>query len=197
MNNPVVGIDLAGSKHRPTGLCVLDGAIAKTSVVHSDQEILKVIVKARPKVVSIDAPLSLPKGRHSINDRNGPHFRKCDLQLMTMRIRFFPITLGPMRMLTSRGMSLKRRLEKMGFKVIESFPGGAQDLLHIPRKQKGLDGLRKGLQKLGIKGIRKNATGDELDAITCAYVGKCYLENNFLALGDEKEGQIIMPRPLL
>ena len=37
------------------------------------------------------------------------------------------------------------------FVVIEAYPGGAQDVLGIPRKQRGLDKLKAGLEKLGIK----------------------------------------------
>jgi len=39
----VVGIDLAGSPRRPTGLCVLHGLKGETLVAFSDDDILKVI----------------------------------------------------------------------------------------------------------------------------------------------------------
>jgi len=51
------------------------------------------------------------------------------------------------------------------------------------------------LRKLGIKGIKGDENEHELDAITAAYVGKLFLEENFLALGDRREGLIIMPKP--
>ena len=146
------------------------------------------------KVVCIDAPLSLPKGRKSIDDRKGPHFRACDLELRKRHIRFFPITLGPMRMLTKRGIRLKKELEKRGFKVFECFPGGAQDVLKMPRKQQGLDLLAKALKKYGVKMPKRNLTGDELDAITCAIVGMDYLLGNYEELGDKNEGVILMPK---
>ncbi|MEM3482578.1 MAG: DUF429 domain-containing protein [Candidatus Micrarchaeaceae archaeon] len=197
----IIGVDLAGSELRPTGFCKLSvkGNISEvtTKVLYSNSEIIGELLATKPKpnVVSIDAPLSIPKGRRSISDRHGPHFRSCDLELMAMHIKFFPITLGPMRMLTSRGMLLKKKLERLGFKVIESFPGGAQDLLGIPRKQKGLEKLRRGLLRIGAKGIGIRATGDELDAVTCALVGKYYLEGNYTGLGNKEEGLLIMPRP--
>ncbi len=40
----VVGIDLAGSEKRPTGMCFLEGNQARVSVVNTDDEILKAIV---------------------------------------------------------------------------------------------------------------------------------------------------------
>ncbi|MHA1632584.1 MAG: DUF429 domain-containing protein [Candidatus Freyarchaeota archaeon] len=192
----VVGIDLAGSEKRPTGFCVLDENLnCKTSILFSDREIISSTLKAKPRIVSIDAPLSIPKGRKTIHDRKGPHLRECDRELLRMRIKFFPITLGPMRKLTERGIKLKRIFEKKGLKVIETFPGAAQDILKIPRKQEGLEKLRKGLIKLGIKGdvFKKKVSGDELDAITCALVGKMFLEGKFLAIGDKEEGLMILP----
>ena len=91
-------------------------------------------------------------------------------------------------------MKLKRELIKRGFKVIEVYPGGAQDILGIARKTKSKDKLREGLRKLGIKGLRKNMSDHELDAITAAYVGKLYLEEKYEAFGDPEEGLIIMPK---
>src|SRR2546426_1471383 len=98
----VLGIDLAGSPRRPTGLCLLRRSQAQTSVAFSDEDILNTVHQARPDLVPIDAPLSLPKGRKTISDRGGGHFRDCDLELRRRGIRFFPVTLGPMRMLTER-----------------------------------------------------------------------------------------------
>ncbi|MEM3518736.1 MAG: hypothetical protein QXZ07_06695, partial [Nitrososphaerales archaeon] len=84
--------------------------------------------------------------------------------------------------------------EGKGFKVIEVYPGGAQDMLGIPRKKKGIDELRKGLLKMGIKGISKVKSHDELDAVTSALVGKMFFEDDYLALGNPEEGLIIMPK---
>ncbi|MFH7861034.1 MAG: DUF429 domain-containing protein [Candidatus Aenigmatarchaeota archaeon] len=192
----VVGIDLAGSEKRETGFCILDKNLkAETSILFTDKEIIEEIEKVKPRVVSIDAPLALPKGRPSLSKKykNYPHLRECDKELLKMKIKFFPITLGPMRKLTERGIRLKKILEKKGFEVIETFPGAAQDLLKIPRR-KEKEKLRKGLIKLGIKGIKKNISEHELDAITCALVGKLYLEGNYLAIGDKEEVLMILPK---
>lgn len=56
----VVGIDLAGSPKRPTGLCVLRDMTAETHVVFSDADILDFVREARPTLIPIDALLSLP-----------------------------------------------------------------------------------------------------------------------------------------
>jgi len=190
----IVGIDLAGSFKRDTGICILNEKLfAKTMIVHTDKEIITLIDKVKPSLIAIDAPLSLPYGRKSLDEKNNIHFRECDKMLLRMGIKFFPITLGPMRMLTKRGIKLKNILESKGYRVIEVYPGGAQDILGIPRKSHGLHELRKGLERLGIKGIDRETTGDELDAVTAAYVGYLFLKNEAMLLNG-KDGCIVMPR---
>ncbi len=171
----VVGVDLAGSARRPTGICVLHGMKAETYVVFGDDEVVQWISQARPDLVPIDAPLTLPDGRKTIQDRSGGHFRDCDRELKRLGIRFFPVTLGPMRMLTERGMALKAKIEAMGYRAVECYPGAAQDLWGIPRQHKDRAGLLAGLRDLGMKGLRGGLTGDELDAATAALVGRWFL----------------------
>ena len=108
-------------------------------------------------------------------------------------IRFFPITLGPMRRLTTRGISLREILEKKHFKVIEVYPGGAQDVLGIPRKQKGLERLRTGLERLGVRGLNNRMSDHELDAVTCGLVGKLWLAGKAVVYGTSEQA-IIMPK---
>src|SRR2546427_3740748 len=132
----VLGIDLAGSPRRPTGLCLLRGLSAQTHVAFSDEDILNTVQQAQPDLVPIDAPLSLPKGRKTIHDRAGEHFRDCDRELQRRGIRFFPVTLGPMRMLTERGLELQAKIRGMGYRVIECYPGAAQDVWGIPRQHR-------------------------------------------------------------
>lgn len=186
----VVGVDLAGSPRRPTGLCLLRGLRAETHIAFSDDDILHVVRQARPDLVPIDAPLSLPKGRRTIHDRSGEHFRNCDRELLRRGIRFFPITLGPMRMLTERGLALKKKLRAMGYHAVECYPGAAQDVWGIPRQHRDRQGLLAGLRKLGLRGLRKTATSDELDAATAALVGRWFLLDRAEMLGD-KDGIVI------
>lgn len=181
----IVGIDLAGSPKRPTGLCVLRNLTAETHVVFGDDDILNFVKEACPVLVPIDAPLSLPKGRQTIHDRAGEHLRECDRALLRRGIRFFPVTLGPMRMLTERGLALKSRLAAMGYQAVECYPGAAQDLWRIPRQHKDRLGLLTGLRKLGLRGLRKAATSDELDAATAALVGWWFLSGQGLILGGD------------
>jgi len=198
-NRVVLGLDLAGSPTRDTGACVLAGpGEVRASVLHSDEEIRALSAASRPALVIIDAPLSLPRGRRSIDDRSGPHLRECDRELLRRRIRFFPLTLGPMRMLTERGMRLAAELRREGLVVVEGYPGAAQDLLGIPRKSAGEPALARGLRGLGLGGDLRDRplSHDELDAVTIAYVGRQHLAGRSLVIGDPTEGLMVLPRPL-
>jgi predicted nuclease with RNAse H fold len=189
----IVGLDLAGVEHRPTGFCVLTGMNAQTCHLYSDQQIIQQTLAANPVVIAIDAPLSLPPNRKNLTDRSGSHLRSSDRALLDMGIKIFPVTLGPMRKLTARGIKLRQLFEAQGYRVIEAYPGGAQDVLGIPRKKQGIERLRLGLEKLGLLGLSSCPSDHELDAATCAYVGKLFLEGNAAVYGDAQLG-IVLPK---
>jgi predicted nuclease with RNAse H fold len=93
-------------------------------------------------------------------------------------------------------MLLAIELQKRGLKVIESYPGAAQDLLGIPRKGSSLDELKRGMGRVGISGpyLTDRVSHDEVDAITSALVGLFYLADDYIALGTPAEGYLIVPR---
>jgi uncharacterized protein len=189
----IVGLDLAGVETRPTGFCLLKKMTARTDLFYTDKEIIEQTLLSSPKLVAIDAPLYLPSGRTSLEDRTSPHLRESDRELLKIGIKIFPATLGPMRQLTVRGIRLRKFFEAKSLKVIEAYPGGAQDVLGIPRKGKGIDKLLAGLQELGLAGLNITMSDHELDAVTCAYVGKLFLEKEAVVYGDPNEG-IVLPR---
>lgn len=198
----IVGIDLAGSLHRPTGFCLIRNGTVSAAVFFSDREIIEEVGKAGAQVVAIDAPLNLPPGRRHIEDREGGHFRRCDLELRKRGIRFFPVTLGPMRQLTERGLRLQHELSRSGFKVIEVYPGGAQDVWGLPRAGHNRVKLALGLARLarrefGLKlspGTKSwpRMSADELDAVTAALVGLLYYQGRAELYGRGKK-IIVMP----
>lgn len=190
-----MGLDLAGAERRPTGVCLLRGRRAETRLLFSDAEIEAAVLAAGPDLVAVDAPLHRPPGRRSMEDRNGSHYRPCDLELRRRGIPFFPITLGPMRGLTERGIRLRRRLEQRGVRVVEMYPGAAQDVWRIPRARRDPGGLLRGLRRLGLVGLRRAASDHELDAASGALVGRLFLEGAAEVLGDFRTGAILIPRP--
>lgn len=171
-----VGIDLTGSEDRPSGVAFLnDNRLIETGRLKSDFAIQEFVLDYAPDVVSIDSPLSLPEDPKKI-------YRDCDLELKRRGIGVYWTLLPSMKNLTMRGISLAEKLRARNMTVIESYPGAAQDILGIPRKNKGVKLLADGLATFGIVG-ELNVSHDELDAVTAAIVGLLYLQGDYEALG--------------
>ncbi len=189
----IVGIDLTGSEKRATGWALMDGAYATTKSIRTDDELINETLAAKADIVSIDSPLSIPEG---YGKPGVPIYRKCELALKRMGISVFWCLLPSMQMLTRRGIRLAHEFRQAGVKVIESYPGAAQDILGIPRKKASLQELKWGLSRAGITGdfLTSNITHDEVDAITSALVGLFYLADDFIALGTPSEDYLIVPR---
>lgn len=196
----IIGIDLVSSEERETGFCILKGNIAETSRVKTDKEMIQLAVNSGAHLVSIDSPLSIPKGRTSYFD-DDPHrkefgiTRLCERILKKRGINSYPCLIPSMQKLTQRGMELTKKYRKLGIPVIESYPGAAQDIMSIPRKQAGLQYLADGMAEFGIEGefTSQPVSHDELDAITSAIVGYFYWTGMYEKLGDEDEDYLIIP----
>ncbi len=172
----VVGIDLTGSQDRRSGVACLDDDRCMLTVrLKSDLDIENFALDMAPDLVSIDSPLSLPEDPEKI-------YRECELELKRRGIGVYWCLLPSMKKLTMRGIGLAEKMRKRGLGVIESYPGAAQDILNIPRKNKGVKELASGLAEYGIVG-NLDVSHDELDAVTAAIVGLLYLRGEYEALG--------------
>jgi len=196
----VVGIDLTGSESKASGVCTLNKREAYLERLNTDEELIATIKRSQPSVVSIDSPLSLPKGRDCTKDdcicRKFGITRECERTLKKRGINSYPCLIKSMQGLTERGMRITKRLKAEGFEVIESYPGAAQDVLGLPRKQVDLKGLEVDLTNMGIKPKcdREIISHDEIDALTSALVGYFYLAGEYEGLGNEEEGYLIIPK---
>ncbi len=194
-----VGIDLSGSEKRASGICALRGREAYLDVAKTDEEIVSKTIGAKPTIISIDSPLSLPEGRCCASDscecRICGITRECERTLKKRGINVYPCLIKSMQNLTMRGMKLARLFEEQGYEVIESYPGAAQDILGLPRKRVDLKELEIGLVNMGAKLIssREMITHDEIDALTSALVGYFYLAGGYEAIGNINEGYLIIP----
>lgn len=200
MGRPVVGIDLTGSEAKPSGFCVLDGAVARTAMLGTDDELVAATIESGARLVSMDSPLSLPRGRIRVTDddlgrREFGIMRTCERTLKRRGINVYPCLLPSMQRLTARGIRLAARMRKAGLAVIESYPGAAQDIVGIPRKGAGEALLASGLSEFGLTGefVETKVRHDELDAITSALVGYFFLAGRYEALGGEGENALIVP----
>lgn len=195
----VVGIDLVSSEERESGCCVLKGNVAHTCRLKTDEDIIQWVIDSKANLVSIDSPLSIPEGRTSFFEddpqREFGIMRDCERTLKRRGINVYPSLIPSMQKLTRRGMILAEKLRDKGIPVIESYPGAAQDIMSIPRKQAGLDYLVLGLKEFGLDGnfIVTKVSHDELDAITSAVVGLFFWTGMFEALGNPLEEYLIIP----
>jgi len=166
-----LGVDLAGSEKRNTGISFVENNSILTLIIRNEKELFEIMQNFQ--FIYIDAPLTLPYGRSSLEVRNEHHFRECDLLLRKRGIKFFPITLGPMRMLTQRGMRLRERLSKLGKEVYEVFPGAFYDVFGVKRKDReNIQALYKTLSSFfGLSLKVDYPSQDELDAIACLFTG--------------------------
>lgn len=195
-----VGIDLTGSASKPSGWAVLDGCHATTKPLRTDEELIEESLKYNPRIVSIDSPLSYPAGRDCTDPncecRKYGITRYCERLLSSFGIGVYPCLIPSMEKLTNRGIKIAKKFRDLGIEVIESYPGVAQDILSIRRKQNGLEHLKNSYKNFGITGdylTTNKISHDELDAISSALVGLFYLNGQYVALGNETEDYLIVP----
>ncbi len=199
-NLRVVGIDLTGAESRPSGWCFLERDHAVTASLCLDADLIAKTIAERPQLISIDSPLSLPEGRITVFDDDPGRqefgiMRYCERVLKRRGVNVYPALIPSMQRLTARGIRLAEQFRRLGYPVIESYPGAAQDIMNIPRKRAGLEFLAMGLKAFGIRGnfITDKVTHDELDAITSALVGYFFWSGRFEALGNLQEEFLIIP----
>jgi len=196
-----IGIDLSGSERKASGLCVLRGKDAALFRVRTDEEIVQITESSGTHLVSIDSSLGLPAGRCCASDscscRRFGIMRECERVLRKRGIRVFPTLIPSMQSLTIRGIRLAGILRQNGYTVIESYPGGTQDILGISRKKEGILPLETGLKTLGVEihCERERVTHDELDALTSAIAGYFFLAGRYESIGNTVEGFLILPNP--
>lgn len=197
----IVGIDLAGKVESRSGICFLQNDHAETTVLHENESIIEFVRSAMPDLISIDAPLSLPKGRTTVYDddpyrKEGGILRYCERMLKKRNVNSYPALIRSMQELTKRGIALATFFRSQGYPVIECFPGAAQDIIQLPRKRTDETLLKKGLSRFGIHGPFENTDvcHDELDAITASLVGQFFISGYYEALGIPEENDMIIPQ---
>lgn len=196
-----LGIDLRSGPRYPTGLATLDAAwrCHRVERMRTDAELVAAVEAARPQLVAIDAPLALPEGRDCADPgcacaRFGI-MRAVDRLAARAGYRPFPALLPSMVQLTLRGIALRECLAQAGMRVVEVYPGMSQDVLGIPRKGRGVDALRRGLKRHGVRGLprRRRLSHDELDAVTCALTGLLYLQGRAEIMGSGRPVPLVLP----
>lgn len=199
-NRTFIGIDLVSSEDRESGYCILKGNKAKTFRIKTDEEMIRLAQNANATLISIDSPLTIPKGRKTFFDDDPTRdqygiMRECERILKRRGVNVYPCLIPSMQKLTRRGIQLATKFRKLGIPVIESYPGAAQDILAIPRKRAGLNYLADALAEFGIfdNFTEKQISHDELDAITSSIVGLFFWTGMFEGIGNFEEELLIIP----
>jgi predicted nuclease with RNAse H fold len=175
-----IGIDLSGRPANPSGFALLSGRTLTTRHVYSDGEMIELCAKEKPAIVSIDAPLSLP--------RLG-NLRKADLSLIKRGLRVFPPTFAGMRSLTERGIRLAGELQRKKIRVIEVHPRTSGVILFgTPDREMWAAGLKR----MGFR-LKGGKSKHEVDAAVAALTGALHRRGKTEVIGDAREGAIIIP----
>ncbi len=196
-----LGIDLRSGPRYPTGVAAMsvDRRLRHLGTVRTDEEICDLVERTQPLLIAIDAPLALPEGRccadPSCECARFGIMREVDRACAAAGYRPFPTLLPSMVKLTLRGIALRERLTARDSDIVEVYPGMTQDVLGIPRKGRGIDGLRRGLKRQGVLGIPRGrrVSHDEYDAITCALTAWMYLEGGTEQMGPGVPVPLVLP----
>jgi hypothetical protein len=176
----VIGLDLAGVPKNPSGFALLFGRKIETKFLYPDAEIVEQCVRSRPKVVAIDAPLSLPE--HG-------SLRAADEQLIERGLRVFPPMFAGMKKLTTRGIKLAGEMRSQGLRVIEIHPRSSGIMLF------GTAERTRWVSKIRRKGwqLKLGRSEHEIDAVVAALTGMLWLKKKTEEIGDREEGTIVIP----
>jgi len=181
----IAGVDLAATPLNPAGWATLKGRVVSTCHLFSDKEIVSRIIKCKPTLIAVDAPLSLPKNKNFT--------RKADREMQKRGYPVFPPRFRTMEKLTVRAIKLTQRVRSEGLSVIEVHPASTRKALRMPTKEwRQIQEIFVGMGFVGdIKA--RILTSHEIDAVTAALTGYLHLKQKTELLGDRIEGYIVVP----
>ncbi len=180
----VIGIDLSGDPCNPTGWALLQDGIFRVKELYEDSEILLETVSAKPMLVAIDAPLTLPKKGF---------MRSVDQEMRRRGYQVFPPLFKGMKMLTERARRLVKKLEETRITVIEVHPLSTRRALRMSLRN--WKRIQEEFLKMGFSGDfqKTQLTTHEIDAMTAALTANLHIQGVTESIGDTNEGFIIIP----
>ena len=189
-NKVIIGIDYGSKLAGTTVICAAqDGVLhffQSTKKQDADKFILDTVELFKPKLIVIDAPLSLP--RAYFDDSKDFFYRACDRKLSAMS----PMFLGG---LTARAIKLKSNLEEQKIRVLEGYPKALVEHLglkiHYLKKDK--TAIPFFLSKLNPSvPIKHNTISNwhQVDALLAWIIAYRATQKKALKIGNSKEGII-------
>lgn len=209
----VFGVDLTSNETKPTACLGLDSKLQPVYLgfLAKDSDIIAIINIFLPRVIAIDAPLSLPLGL-CCPDESCPcqsEFesggRQCDHELRQQGIPCYPTSKKTfIKKLIYRGIEFKNKLTYLGFQVIEVYPYASKVRLFgktIAKKStpQGISLLKERLGNLlpGLKPYLSMFDHNLCDASIAAYTAFLYRQSMVNVLGNKEEGLIFIPSSTL
>ena len=208
-----IGIDLTMPDRKPTAYAGLSTDLRPCCLGFwdSDDEIVDAIIRWRPRLVAIDAPLSLPKGMDCLEEdcpcrsllpQKG---RACERELAKLGIPcYFTTKKSIIKEMVYRGINLKKELCRRGYEVIEVYPYASKVRLFgkpIPPKTRarGLAFLKEYLAYLipDLAPYISKLNHDLCDALIAAYTAYLHSRSETEAVGDPGEGLIWIPSQIV
>ncbi len=178
----IIGIDLAVPGKFKTGIAVLKlhNKYILVKVIDS-VNIVDEVIKEKPQIVAIDAPLTIPS--RGIN-------RLIEIKARRFGLKLLPPLMSGMRKLTEYAVKIKNTLENYGVKVIEVHPSSTLKVMNMSREE-----FLKIINNFFTIKSCGNLCTDEIDAIICAITGLLYYKQCYASLKDEYNQELILPCP--
>ncbi len=198
-----VGIDLAGSDARETGIAVVrDGRLAHLASGGADAEILAHVARAgADATVAVNAPLSIPRGRCCLRDdcpcKHDPGTRSRQLERDLLHMRVPILATGLIKVLAWRGLRIAALLRAAGYAPLEVYPYATLRLLGLPTAKKksraGRAAIHAALRPL-VPGLDHPAASEhQLDAVVCALTAHLWRQGRTRTVGAPDEGLMVIP----
>lgn len=159
----------------------------------ADNLLMELAHELQPKIIYIDAPLTLPKvyTQATPSPTSDYFYRQADRELQAMS----PMFIGG---LTARAIKLRVQLAETGIGVIETYPSALARLLlpQLPDYKKGPEALPafaealQDLIKFELKSLPLN--WHQFDALLAWYSGYRHQKGQSVLYGDAHEGRIIV-----
>jgi uncharacterized protein len=206
----VFGIDLTSTETKASACAGLDDKLQPVylGLVPKDSDIVAILGFYSPRVIAIDAPLSLPLGLHSLEENSTCQAvspwrgRSCERELASLGIPcYFTTQKSIIKNMVYRGIGLKNKLCQMSLQVIEVYPYATKVRLFgkpLPRKttSHGMAFLKEHLANLlpNFKPYLSLCDHNLCDATIAAYTAFLYCQNGVDGVGNDREGLIFIPR---
>jgi predicted nuclease with RNAse H fold len=159
----------------------------------ADRWLMELVQEVRPKVIYIDAPLTLPKvyvqGIHSSS--SDYFYRQADREVQAMS----PMFIGG---LTARAIKLRAQLAEQGVAVLETYPSALvkkvlPQLHGYKNDQNALSGYTEALLRLlPFKLQEMPQNWHQFDALLAWFSGYRHQQGQSVLYGEAQEGRIIV-----